>query len=99
MELHANKHNPKYNEDISDKIAHEEMVNNIRNRLKNNEILVFDMMINGMREYEIAQALQLSPSAVGSIKRAKIWPNARLVMKLEDEHYEALTNSGRIFCR
>lgn len=69
----------------------------IENSLDEEDVVVFRMMVEGYREFEIAEYLEVSPTVVGRIKRKCIWPAAKRAFAINDESYEKLCSSGRFY--
>lgn len=78
----------------------QEQVDQIASRLtKDLHKQVFRLLASGIDHKEIAVQLGFSAGHIASIKAKHIWPIAKEVMGIDDEAYEILVSSGRIYYR
>ena len=59
---------------------------------------VFALMVQGLPHQAIAEELGCSTGHVVKTKKDAIWPIVKKVMKIPDDKYDVLIDSGRIYC-
>ncbi len=75
-----------------------ETINSIEEQLtKDLHKKVFKLLVSGLTHKEVAEELGFSTGHIAQIRAKFIWPVVKEVMKIDDDVYDLLISSGRIY--